>query len=202
MVDRSFASFGIVPAAGCSRRMGRPKLLMRWRDGTVIDAVLNAWRASRVDQVVVVVRPEDQALAVHCERPGVHVLVPSESPAEMKISVQLAIAHLQKRYQPSDTDAWLLAPADLPELSTQLIDHVLAGYQPSAPRIVVPRVRDRRGHPVLFPWKLASELDQLGPDEGVSVLVKRHAPVEVDWQDDRMFTDVDTPEDYRRLSGS
>ena len=182
--------------------MGRPKLLMRWRDGTVIDAVLNAWRASRVDQVVVVVRPEDQTLAAHCQRPGVHVLVPSESPAEMKISVQLAIAHLQKRYQPSDTDAWLLAPADLPELSARLIDHVLAGYQPSAPRIVVPRVRDRRGHPVLFPWLLANELDQLGPDEGVSVLVKRHAPVEVDWQDDRMFADIDTPEDYRRLSGS
>ena len=202
MVDRSFASFGIVPAAGCSRRMGRPKLLMRWRDGTVIDAVLNAWRASRVDQVVVVVRPEDQALAAHCQRPGVHVLVPSESPAEMKISVQLAIAHLQERCQPSDTDAWLLAPADLPELSARLIDHVLAGYQPSAPRIVVPRVRDRRGHPVLFPWLLANELDQLGPDEGVSVLVKRHAPAEVDWQDDRMFADIDTPEDYRRLSGS
>ena len=76
MVDRSFASFGIVQAAGCRRRMGRPKLLMRWRDGPVIDAVLDAWRASRVDQVVVVVRPEDQALAVNCERPGVHVLVP------------------------------------------------------------------------------------------------------------------------------
>jgi CTP:molybdopterin cytidylyltransferase MocA len=33
-------------------------------------------------------------------------------------------------------------------------------------------------------------------------LVKRHAPAEVDWQDDQMFADIDTPEDYRRLSGS
>lgn len=202
MVERSFASYGIVPAAGCSQRMGRPKLLMRWREGTVIDAVLNAWRASRVDQVVVVVRPEDQVLAARCRRPGVCVLVPPEAPVEMKTSVQLAVAHLQQLCQPSDTDAWLLAPADLPELSAELIDHVLAGYQPSAPKIVVPRVQDRRGHPVLFPWQLASELDQLGADEGVSALVKRHVITEVDWQDDRMFEDVDTPADYRRLSGS
>ncbi|MEE3370352.1 MAG: nucleotidyltransferase family protein [Planctomycetota bacterium] len=202
MVNRPFASYAIVPAAGRSQRMGQPKLLMRWRDETVIDAVLNAWQASRVDQVVVVVRPEDRVLAAHCRRSGVCVLVPSEAPAEMKHSVQLAIAHLQRICQPSDTDAWLLAPADLPELSGKLIDHVLTGYQPSAPKIVIPRVQERRGHPVLFPWGLAKELEQLGPDEGVNALVKRHAITEIDWQDDRMFEDVDTPEDYRRLSGS
>ena len=182
--------------------MGRPKLLMRWREATVIDAVLDAWRASRVDQVVVIVRPEDLALAERCRRPGVSVLVPPIAPAEMKISVQFAIAHLRQVYQPTDTDAWLLAPADLPELSAELIDHVLAAYQPSAPSIVVPQVRARRGHPVLFPWKLAADLYQLGPDEGVSALVQRHSLTQVDWQDDRMFEDVDTPADYRRLAGS
>ena len=181
--------------------MGRPKLLLGWRGATVIDTVLDAWLASRVDEVVVVVRPQDKALAARCQRPGVSVLVPPEAPAEMKISVQLAVAHLKQVRMPAATDAWLLAPADLPQLSEQLIDHVLAAYQPELPRIVVPQVQGRRGHPVLFPWRLVGELDQLGPDEGVSAVVKRHPPLQVDWGDDSGFQDLDTPEDYRRLAG-
>ena len=46
-----FRAFAIVPAAGRSTRMGRPKLLLPWSDGSMIESQLRAWRASRVAAV-------------------------------------------------------------------------------------------------------------------------------------------------------
>ena len=43
----STRSFAVVPAAGRSRRMGRPKLLLPWGESTIIQQVLGAWRASQ-----------------------------------------------------------------------------------------------------------------------------------------------------------
>lgn len=58
---------------------------------------------------------------------------------------------------------------------------------------------DRRGHPVLFPWKLAAEVHRLGPNEGVSALLSRHEFFELEYPESSVLGDVDTPEDYERL---
>ena len=44
----------IIPAAGLSRRMGEPKLLKLFDGEPLIDHVLKAWLASRVNRVVIV----------------------------------------------------------------------------------------------------------------------------------------------------
>lgn len=45
---------GVVLAAGASQRMGVPKLLLQYRDATVLDATIAAVEASAVERVVVV----------------------------------------------------------------------------------------------------------------------------------------------------
>ena len=60
-------SFAIIPACGRSVRMGTPKLLMPWKDSTVIEAVLAAWEQSQIDEIVVVVRRSSSLPHVfHC----------------------------------------------------------------------------------------------------------------------------------------
>jgi molybdenum cofactor cytidylyltransferase len=191
--------FGVVPAAGRSARMGRPKLLLPWGETTLVEHVLAAWRASRVTSVTVVVHPDDAALAEICRRAGAEVVVPDCPPADMKASVGRALAWIAARHAPAAGDAWLVAPADMPGLSAALIDFVIAARDARVPRIVVPTSGRRRGHPVLFPWSLASEVAQLAADEGLNELVSQHALVEVNWPDETAFADVDSPEDYRRL---
>ncbi|MCA9099503.1 MAG: nucleotidyltransferase family protein [Planctomycetales bacterium] len=204
--------FAVVPAAGKSRRMGRAKLLMSWGDATVIEAVLDAWLASGVERVVVTVAPGDEQLARLCAARGVDVIFPPTPPPEMKDSVLLALRHLQATAHPDDNDAWLLAPADGIGLSAAAVDLVIRGYREAlieagTARIVVPCLDGRRGHPVAFPWRLVDEAERLGDDEGLNVLVRRHEIVEVDVagtlgdQAERIFIDLDTPEDYRRLGG-
>ena len=192
-------SIAVIPAAGESRRMGRPKLLLPWRGKTIIDHVLDAWTASRVDHVVVVARAGDEALLDALRRRNVDVALADPPPEEMKDSVAVGLAFARRTYAPGPGDVWLLAPADMPRLSSAVIDRLLAEHDSRSPQILVPQAGNRNGHPVLFPWGLAEEVEKLGANEGINVLRERSPWRAVGIDDSAAFDDLDTPEDYRRL---
>lgn len=189
-------TFAIVPAAGESRRMGEPKLLLPIGGRPLIEHTLAAWKASRVERIVVVVRPGDEHLADLAREAGVELCVPPVPPPDMKSSLGFGLAYLLEHYQPTLEDEWLVAPADMPGLSPRVIDALLATAERG--RILIPTLAGRRGHPVLLPWPLAAEVPWLGPDEGLRDLVDRHAPQfvacdEVETQRETAFADLDTP---------
>ena len=194
--------FAVLPAAGRSVRMGRPKLLLPWNGGTIIESVLRVWRLSQVTQLIVVVHPADHELAEICRVAGANVLVPDTPPPDMKASLQHGLQYIRECFNPQDTDAWLLAPADMPLLTTAAIDQVIAAHgsrQLDQQRIIVPVSGGRRGHPVLFPWSLAAEVDRLPADAGVNRLLKLHEVVEIAADDPSILHDLDTPDDYQQL---
>ena len=196
-------TFAIIPAAGRSQRMGRPKLLLPWGNTTIIEHVIGVWRASRVDRIVMVVHPLDEALADLGSRSGTEVVRPAAAPPEMKDSVVLALA-AAAQYAPTDTDAWLLAPADMPGLTAASIDRVIEAHADAVARnaaatIIAASWQGRRGHPVLFPWSLAAEVPRLAANEGLNALVNRHRIELVETGPDAVADDLDTPEDYERL---
>jgi molybdenum cofactor cytidylyltransferase len=181
--------------------MGQPKLLLPWAGGTLIEHVIGQWLASSVCRVIVVLHHDDVDLAETCRRARATVVVPAIPPPDMKSSVSHALNSIVAENTPMPTDAWLLAPADMPRLSTRLIDFIIAAYDPDSPQIIVPKYSGRRGHPVLFPWAMAGEVARLGPTEGLNLLVNRGPVRELEWPDDGPLVDIDTPTDYRRWRG-
>jgi molybdenum cofactor cytidylyltransferase len=179
--------------------MGRHKLLMPWGEATLIEQVLSAWMASHVDRAVVVVRPSDTRLREICGRVGAEVAVPHSDPAEMKHSVQVGLAHVERRFGPHPQDVWLLAPADMPGLSCDVINRLLDAHSVARPSIVAPALKGHRGHPVLFPWPLAAEVHALEETESIKTVVQRHSVEAISWHDPAILDDIDTPSDYRRL---
>jgi molybdenum cofactor cytidylyltransferase len=202
-------TFAILPAAGRSQRMGQPKLLLPWGDGTVLAQVLSVWRASRVSQVLLVVHPADDALANLGTSHGAVVVRAKSPPIEMKDSVALGLAETARRFAPTAADAWLVAPADMPLVTPAMIDGVIAAYvggrkqATAADTIYTAAIAGKRGHPVLFPWTLAAEVDRLAGTEGLNTIVARHPVIEVEvgstTASSTPFADLDTPEDYQRL---
>src|SRR5688500_6517850 len=190
-------SIGVIPAAGQSRRMGQAKLLLPWRGKAIIVHVLDAWRNSAVTHVVLIVRAEDKALAQAARRHRVDVVRADPAPEQMKNSVALGLAFARQAYSPVSSDVWLLAPADMPRLAPAVIDRLLAEHDPRQPQILVPRAGQRSGHPVLFPWPLAGEVERLGPTEGINALRERFSQRWIACDDCSVFDDLDTPEDYR-----
>jgi molybdenum cofactor cytidylyltransferase len=200
-------SFAIIPAAGQSVRMGQPKLLMPLDGRPLILHAIGAWQASRVDRVIVVVRPDDVALADVVRTSGAEVAIPGESPQDMKASIVCGLAHIAACYKPSAQDFWLVAPADMPGLSPQIIDRVIDLAVASPGSIVIPTIAVRRGHPVLLPWPLVVEIERLGEEEGLDALIHRRVPLLVPCDDlatsaGRPFADIDTPGDLSAFSAA
>lgn len=191
-------SFAIVPAAGRSRRMGAPKLLLPWAEGTLIEAALAAWKAAGVQHRIVVIHPADACLADVVRHAGGEVCLAPQPPPDMKASVQLGLAYAAQHWQAGEGDVWLLAPADIPAFSPQLVPTLLAAHAEQPEPILVPVHAGRRGHPVLFPWRYAAEVACLPADAGVNRLLETFPVREIPspWP---AAEDIDTPEAYRRL---
>jgi molybdenum cofactor cytidylyltransferase len=192
--------FGIIPAAGQSLRMGpQHKLLLPWNNATVVDQVLRAWAESVAQHVVVIVRKDDVQLQEACQRwPSADLVIPESDPPDMKMSIQLALRHIADVYDPDDGDRWLVAPADLPTLTSELVDQVIEASRGSD-SVIVPRFGDRRGHPVSFPWSLVPQVFTLGADQGINCLTIADTVKWLNLPADEHPDDMDTPEDYLRL---
>ena len=193
--------FAVVPAAGHSRRMGRPKLLLPLGPGTVISRMLALLRRSEIVATVVVVRPDDEPLRTAVAAGGAIPLQPDVAPAEMRHSVEHALRYLECRYHPAPQEGWILAPADHPLLDAAVLDRLIAAWRESHDRILVPVHAGKRGHPTIFPFRLADAVFHLPGDAGLNRLLQPHAreieQIEVDAPG--VISDLDTPDDYERL---
>jgi CTP:molybdopterin cytidylyltransferase MocA len=177
------------------------KLLLPWNGQTVMDQVLRAWTESRASRVIVVLRRRDVTLQKVCQRwMPIDVVTAEQDPEDMKRSIQLGLGFIAQRFEPAGSDRWMAAPADLPTLSSRLIDQVIEASRDSD-QIVAPRFGKSNGHPVSFPWSLVPEVFQLGRDQGINRLVDRHSAQWLQLPASQHPRDIDTPDDYSRISG-
>jgi molybdenum cofactor cytidylyltransferase len=194
--------FAVVPAAGESRRMGRPKLLLPWRNQPVLHHVCQAFRAGGVEKIFVVVRPQDAALATLVTQLSAQLVQPLESPRDMKASIQLALQQIEQQESPQPQDAWFVTPGDVPQLSSAVITRLRSHYDPALSQAYVPDCGGRRAHPALIPWSWRQRLENLAATAGLNQLLKgadtRLIPC-ADLLSEAALQDLNTPEDYRRL---
>lgn len=195
----SFRGFGIIPAAGLSRRMGAPKLLLPFRGACIIDAVLSAWKESMVAETVVVCRADDSELIKAIQRHNVHCVAKDPPPADMKASVSYGLAYCLEQFRPNPDDCWLMGPADMPLLTSEVIDRLLRQYDPLVPRKIVATYLGKHGHPVLFPWSFADRVFALEDGKGINSLARELPTWEVECENPGVLQDLDTQADYGKL---
>jgi CTP:molybdopterin cytidylyltransferase MocA len=162
----------IVLAAGASSRFGSPK------QAVLLPRVLARVRASRVDEVVVVLGAhelETDARAIRCadwERgPGA--------------SLRCGLAALDAR-----VEAAVVVLADGPNLAPAAIDRVVEAWRASGNEVVAASYGGDRGHPVL----VARSAWERVPDDGARALT----PLLVPCDDLGPPGDVDTADDMGR----
>lgn len=196
----------VLPAAGSSIRMGQPKLLLPYGERTVIGAVVAALRGGGVEDIVVVIDPDDLSLAEWAAHHDVGFTVNTAPSRGMLSSIQAGVetgagggGALAAR-----GELLLVCPADLPALRAETVAHLLARQAASGAGLVLPVHRGRRGHPFLIAPPLVWEIATLDPAIGLRQLRDRHPEevLEVDVDDPGVVQDVDTPQDYRLLVGS
>jgi len=195
----------VVPAAGHSVRMGRPKLTLPLRGRTVLEHVVATLHSGGAERVLVVVGPHVPELVTLAERAGADVCrLPHETP-DMRATVEQGLQWLEERTRPRPEDAWLLAPADHPALDVDVVRQLCATYarQPGQ-TILIPTHGGRRGHPTLIEWRHVAGIRALPAGEGLNMYFRAHAEETLDLPvaSAGVLCDLDTPEDYERLIGS
>lgn len=205
----------IVAAAGRSTRMGEPKQLLPWKEGTVIETVVRHLHAGGADPIFCVVghrsdQVQDALRNVPNAAAPAHIVPnPHYRSAEMLSSYQVGIEALQA-YETEAARSGsgraqcigaLFALGDQPHIPPAVIRQVCeqAIRTPDAP--VIPSHAMRRGHPFYLPRAVFPEITALQPEDTLRTVVNRHARqiVYVDVASDAILRDMDTPADYAEL---
>ncbi len=193
-------TFALIPAAGKSTRMGRPKLALPLGERTVLEWVIAALRAGGIEHILVVVGPHVPELVALAESAGAAVLLLPEETADMRATVERGLDWLEERFQPGDDDNWLLVPADHPTLDAAVVRQLLAMRATNAEQsIVIPTFGGKRGHPALIAWGHAAKMRAMPPGVGLNSYLRQNDVAELPVASEAVLSDLDTPADYELM---
>lgn len=196
----------LVPAAGLSRRMGRPKLLLEVRGVPLIVRVVSALGQGGADRVVVVAPPRSQpgsAQILALARGAGAVAEALGAPTEdMRATIEFGLALAGELHR--SIVGVLIAPGDSVGMTPSVVSAVVDRFRADPTRIVVPALGARRGHPLALPRDLAWSIRDLSPGLGLNALIRERADLveAVAVSDPGFADDLDTPEDYLRFAQS
>ncbi|MDX1492626.1 MAG: nucleotidyltransferase family protein [Longimicrobiales bacterium] len=185
---------GVVPAAGASRRMGRPKGLLPLGEESFARRVVHALAAGGCAPTYVVVDADDDELAEELEDSGATILRnpdPGEGPIT---SLRLALAELSPQM-----DGIVYLPLDHALVEPRHVVELLEAAAASEASLALPIHRGKRGHPAYFGRSLFPELMDPELEGGARTVVHRHLGLAclLGTDDPAVITDIDTPEAYR-----
>ncbi len=186
----------IVLAAGESRRMGKPKMLLPYGKKTIIETVIDAVIQSKVDKILVVLGSDRDKIERKIKSySDIEIVFNPDYSQGMLSSVQTGFQAL-----PLETQGAMVLLGDQPSVSTAVINTVIDGYKKQKKGITLPVYKTERGHPVLIDIKYQKVLKKLSPDIGLRGLVYNHPEdiLEVVVEDPDILQDIDDIEDYRR----
>lgn len=187
---------GIILAAGASQRMGTPKALLDYRGETFLTRLVRVL-GTVCDPVIAVLGHHADVLRPALP-PAARIAINPDPDRGQLSSLQAALAEL-----PPDAGGFAFLPVDCPAVEAATVARIAKAFTRRAPDtlFVIPRMGGKRGHPVFATRAIAEQLLTLPPTAAARDVVHEHVPrteyVEV--ADPGIFTDIDTPEAYRRL---
>lgn len=185
--------WAIVLAAGESRRMGSPKMLLPYNDVTVIEQVINNLLDADIDRIVVVLGANREEIMEVTRSYDVFHCYNEDYMGGMLSSVKCGFYSL-----PQGCTGALIMPGDQPMTGPGEINRVIRAFMESDKGLVMAAHNGKRGHPLIVDMKYADEVLNLPEDEGLRALAAKHPEdvMESDTDDSSVLRDIDTQEDY------
>ena len=183
---------GLVLAAGASLRLGRPKPLLPYGGGVLLDAVLRTARACGFDQIVLALGGAEEAVRQRVDTHGCDVVGNPAFGAGCSSSIAAAIPALHP-----ETEVLVLLLGDQPGVSPETVRRLVDGR--GSALLAVCRYDDGVGHPFAFDRSVLPQLTALHGDKAVwKLLEQRAAEVTEVIVAGPIPPDIDTEADYER----
>jgi molybdenum cofactor cytidylyltransferase len=186
----------IILAAGAASRMGQPKQLLEWEGQPLIRRAAESALAGGCERVLVVVGAARAAVVAALVGLPVEIVENPNYAAGQSTSLRAGLAALGP-----EAAAALVLLGDQPFVTAPILQRIVDTWRDTGAPIVAPVYAGQRGNPVLFARSVFPELLTIEGDQGArAILAADHARVTpVHFDDPRPLTDIDTPEEYRRL---
>jgi molybdenum cofactor cytidylyltransferase len=189
----------IILGAGASSRMGRPKLLLPWRDTTVIGHLLQQWRELGAAQIGIVLRPQDAPLAAELDRLGFSRGDRIENPQPERGMFSSILCAVGWSGWKDEIATWAIVLGDQPHLRPETLRQLLEFHGANTDAVCQLEFDGHARHPVLLPRRAFKEL-KVSPAETLKDFLKQTSVrcLRCSVDDPGLALDLDTPEDYQR----
>ncbi len=195
-MDKSNFISVILLAAGESKRMGKPKLLLPLGGGTILEKTVDNILSSRVDEVIVVLGAEAQEMEKAITGKPVKVVFNPDYRQGMSTSLIAGLKQVSSQAQ-----RVMVALSDQPLIEKDTYNKLINESLNSNKGITVPLYKTKRGNPIIFAISYKEELLQLKGDIGGREILRRHPDdiLEVAIDSGSIYINLNTMGDYRSV---
>lgn len=189
----------IILAAGASSRMGQPKQTLSYQGKPLLARIIETALETDCGPVVVVTGANTNLIAPIAAAYPVQTAFNSAWAEGMNTSIRVGLNAVQDFAE--NLDAVLIATCDQPFVSAALFRRLVQVYAETGKPIVTSEYAGTRGVPALFDRTLFAELQNLPAGAGAGRLIARQSSEQiaaVPFPEGAI--DMDTPEDFARLS--
>ena len=187
----------VILAAGESRRLGRPKALLSWKDQTLLEYILSQADGLPSAGTFVVLGAHAGEIQAACDLSQARVVLNEHWREGLSSSLRSALHVMAEDSVPYD--AALILCSDQPALSADHLRLLIERYGRNGCEHVASYYSGKIGLPAVFDRSLFPDLARLKGDHGAESLFReaRGRCCVVPFPGGAL--DIDTPEDYERL---
>lgn len=192
------AVHGVLLAAGTSSRFGEANKLLATEDGEpIVRWAARTLLESSLRSVTVVTGHEAERVRDALTGLDVHVVDAPDYAEGQSRSVRRGVTAVREAFP--DADAVVMALGDMPDVSPETVDRLVAAYEAGAGAALAAAFQGERGNPVLFDVRFFDALADVEGDEGGREILRSAADAAlVETGDPGVRRDVDRPGDLRR----
>jgi molybdenum cofactor cytidylyltransferase len=199
VIDSNVERVGaVVLAAGVSSRMGSPKQTLQYRGESLLRRAALAALGAGCRPVIVVTGANAELSRRELEGLDVQEVLNPLWESGMASSVRAGVEGLLSA--DADADAAVLLLCDQPHVTAEVISGLMAAHRSTGSTVVASTYGGSFGVPALFSRELFDELARLEGAAGAKQVIKRHAAEAHFLPFPGGEVDVDTPDDFSRLT--
>jgi molybdenum cofactor cytidylyltransferase len=193
---------GIILAGGGSSRFGQPKPLLDWHGKPFVRVLADTARLAGLSPVVVVTGADAEGVETAVKDLPVLIVRNLDWRSGQSSSIRAGLIGLTSG--PSSNlgescGAVIFLLADQPHITPTVIRALSEEHALTLAPIVAPLVDNQRANPVLFDQVTFPDLMALSGDVGGRAIFSKYPVNYLTWHDASLLSDVDTPEEYKKL---
>ncbi len=185
----------IVLAAGASKRLGKPKQLLPYKDSTLLNHCIQELLNLESVDVYVVLGAYADAILLTVHKLKVTTILNEDWDKGMGTSLSAGITGIKKQ---GSYDGVIVSLSDLPYINTEHYKKLIQAFE-KGNGLTVTSYPNFKGVPCMIGSQYFSELKGLTGDEGAKPLMKKYEKEVSKVTSETSYFDVDTDESYQKL---